>query len=65
MPDTVITPRQLRRTVLIVAALNFAYFFVEVGVALALGLIPVTLLELEKLVRRALGRGQRFATTRP
>jgi Co/Zn/Cd efflux system component len=37
----VITTRQLRRTVLLVAALNLAYFFVEVGVALAIGSVSL------------------------
>ena len=39
--EPVITTRQLRRTVLLVAALNFAYFFVEVGVALAIGSVSL------------------------
>lgn len=34
-------PRTLRRTVLVVAALNLAYFFVEVGVALAIGSVAL------------------------
>ncbi|PFG41951.1 Co/Zn/Cd efflux system component [Isoptericola jiangsuensis] len=33
--------RRLRRTVAVVAALNFAYFFVEVGVALAAGSVSL------------------------
>jgi Co/Zn/Cd efflux system component len=37
----VITTRRLRRTVLLVAALNLAYFFVEVGVALAIGSVSL------------------------
>lgn len=36
-----ITTRQLRRTVLLVAALNLGYFFVEVGVALAIGSVSL------------------------
>ena len=41
VPDTVITTRQLRRTVLLVAALNLGYFFVEIGVALAIGSVSL------------------------
>ena len=41
MDGPVITTRQLRRTVLLVAALNLAYFFVEVGVALAIGSVSL------------------------
>lgn len=33
--------RLVRRTVLVVAALNFAYFFIEVGVALAVGSVSL------------------------
>jgi Co/Zn/Cd efflux system component len=33
--------RSLRRTVLLVAALNFAYFWVEMGVALAIGSVSL------------------------
>ena len=33
--------RLLRRTVLVVAALNFAYFFVEIGVALSIGSVSL------------------------
>lgn len=36
-----ITTRQLRRTVLLVASLNLAYFFVEIGVALAIGSVSL------------------------
>jgi Co/Zn/Cd efflux system component len=36
-----ITTRRLRRTVLLVAALNLAYFFVEVGVALSIGSVSL------------------------
>lgn len=36
-----IDPRPLRRTVLVVALLNLAYFFVEVGVALAIGSVSL------------------------
>jgi Co/Zn/Cd efflux system component len=36
-----ITTRRLRRTVLLVAALNLAYFFVEIGVALAIGSVSL------------------------
>ncbi len=35
------TRRRLRRTVLLVAAINFAYFFVESGVALAIGSVSL------------------------
>ncbi len=38
---TTITPRRLRRTVLLVAALNLAYFFVESGIALAIGSVSL------------------------
>lgn len=38
---TFVDPRFLRRTVLIVAALNLAYFFVEVGVAVAIGSVAL------------------------
>ncbi|AKT51692.1 cation transporter [Arsenicicoccus sp. oral taxon 190] len=36
-----ISPTVLRRTVLLVAALNLAYFFVEAGVALAIGSVSL------------------------
>ena len=36
-----ITTRQLRHTVLLVASLNLAYFFVEIGVALAIGSVSL------------------------
>jgi Co/Zn/Cd efflux system component len=39
--EPVITTQRLRRTVLLVAALNLAYFFVEVGVALAIGSVSL------------------------
>ena len=38
---TDIDPRTLRRAVLLVAALNFAYFFVESGVALSIGSVSL------------------------
>jgi Co/Zn/Cd efflux system component len=37
----VLDPRVLRRTVLVVAGLNLAYFFVEVSVALAIGSVSL------------------------
>lgn len=40
-PDALPDPRELRRVVLIVALLNFAYFFVEFSVALVAGSISL------------------------
>ena len=37
----IIEPRRLRRVVLVVAALNLAYFVVEVSVALAIGSVSL------------------------
>ena len=41
MDQSVIDERQLRRAVLIVAGLNFAYFFVEFSVALTAGSVSL------------------------
>lgn len=41
MTETLLDPRRLRRVVLTVAALNFGYFFVEAGIALAIGSVSL------------------------